>query len=464
MEDNGCSPLIHYSDLKAVLDKMYDEIIILDANYRILYINNACARHYGYWPKDMLGRSLLDMMDNGLWGPSIAPIVYQTHKAKAIQQKTFLGIDLTTIATPIFDENGELKYVVMNVRDTINQNDFYKPTAPDEQKFPSLKFDAVYCSDVMKAVYALAQKAGNVDATCILTGESGTGKTMLAKYIHQCGCRSHEPFLAINCASLPGELLESELFGYKKGAFTGANAQGKMGLLEVANHGTILLDEISELALPAQAKLLHVIQDKEFYPIGSTHPIKIDVKIIAATNRNLESMVNAGQFRRDLYYRLNIVEIYIPPLRKRREDIPSLIYHFLAQFNTKYGCNKEVSASTIKLLSDLEWKGNVRELQHLIERLVITTDDLVIEPSALPRSLFELGTQEPSVNLGAYLDGAFFEPSVSLAEDGLVAAMEVYEGKLVRKAYQSAASSRKLAELLKVSQSKANRLIQKYIR
>ncbi len=443
---------LNYETFFSIIDVMYDELLIVDDNYNIVYINKACSRHYGCPPEDMIGRSFLELIDNGWWEPSILPVVYQNKKAMAIKQKTYTGTQLLTIAVPLFDENNEIKYVVMNVRDTINEADLYNPQYIAEAWKPDPRQDPIYKSEIMKNVFELAAKVSTLDTTCILTGESGTGKTMLAKYMHAHSPRKEKPFISLNCASLPNELLESELFGYTKGAFTGACSSGKIGLLEAANTGTILLDEISELSLPAQAKLLHVFQEKEYTPVGSTVPVSLDVKIIAATNKNLKRLVATGQFREDLYYRLNIVEIYIPPLRKRREDIPLLIDHFLSEFCAKYGTTRQISDEAMKALTNFEWKGNVRELRHLIERMVITADGLVIDVSQLPKSVFGIMDVDFSKAFETLDDSSDYTDR-----------MEAYEAHLVREAYEKYGSSRKLAEALSISQTKANNLIRKYI-
>lgn len=450
MEKQRNSCRLDNKTLLSIIDAMYDEVIIVDNNYNIVYTNKACARHYGYSADDMIGRSFLDLIDAGWWEPSILPVVYKNKKAMAIKQKTYLGTELLTIAVPLFNERNEIEYVVMNVRDNINEIDLYNPHYISENHKIDAKLEPIFKSDKMRAVYNLAERVGRIDTTCILTGESGTGKTMLAKYMQATGPRSNNPFINLNCASLPAELLESELFGYTKGAFTGANCTGKKGLLETADTGTLLLDEISELSLSAQAKLLHVFQEKEFFPIGSTSPVKVDIKVIAATNRNLKSLVEAGQFREDLYYRLNIIEIYIPPLRKRKEDIPLLIHHFLGEACAKYSLYRQISDSALQILTNFEWKGNVRELQHTIERLVITSDNITIDVGQLPRSVF--GIEDTSLPFLADENNSSFDDK-----------LDAYTAHLVRDAYTKCGSSRKVAQLLNISQTKANHLIQKYV-
>jgi len=238
-------------------------------------------------------------------------------------------------------------------------------------------------SDKMQEVFKTALKAAKSKATILLMGESGTGKELIAKAIHFESDRAKGPFVAINCAAIPENLLEAELFGYEKGAFTGALVS-KPGKFELANGGTIFLDEIGDMSLSLQAKLLRVIQEKVFERIGGTKPIKVDVRIIAATNKDLENMVKEGSFREDLYYRLNVIPIFLPPLRERREDIPLLIDHFLKKFNKEYGKNLGISDEAVKALINYSWPGNVRELENTIERLVVLTEGEEITFEDLP--------------------------------------------------------------------------------
>ncbi|AAC06546.1 sigma-54-dependent Fis family transcriptional regulator [Aquifex aeolicus] len=232
-------------------------------------------------------------------------------------------------------------------------------------------------------VLEIVHRVAPTNATVLLRGESGVGKEVFARAIHFLSPRADKPFVAINCGAIPGELLEAELFGYEKGAFTGAYST-KKGKFELANGGTLFLDEIGELPLHLQVKLLRAIQEKEIERIGGTRPIKVDVRIIAATNRDLESMVREGKFREDLYYRLNVVPIFIPPLRERKEDIPVLVHYFLEKFSKEY--NKEVSITqeVMDAFMKYEWKGNVRELQNVLERMVILDTDGVLSEEDLP--------------------------------------------------------------------------------
>lgn len=429
----------------SLIDNMYDEVLVYDHNYKIVYINQACKRHYNVQPEEMIGKSFFDLYEDW-WGPSVLPTVYETKKAMAIKQKTYTNTELLTIAVPIFDEDNNIKYVIMNVRDEINKIDLYNPQyMSSDFTFEELG-DPIACSDEMKHVMKLVERVSQIDTTCIITGESGTGKSMVAKHMHKLGPRTDQPFINVNCASIPHELFESEFFGYSKGAFTGAKTTGKKGLLEIANKGTLFLDEISELPLLSQAKLLTVLQDKEFIPVGGHTPISVDVKIICATNKNLKHMVEAGTFREDLYYRINILEIYIPPLRKRRADILHLINFFLNQYTKKYNVSRQLSTAVTHILLEHEWKGNVRELSHLIERLVVTVDSLVIDVNHLPSNIFGI------------LDKSRDDENYTFDER-----LERYEEYIVKKAYEKYDSSRKLAEHLGITQTRAHKLIKKHI-
>ncbi|MDA8161293.1 MAG: sigma 54-interacting transcriptional regulator, partial [Desulfobacteraceae bacterium] len=238
-------------------------------------------------------------------------------------------------------------------------------------------------SKAMHEVLLAVEKVAPTRATVLILGESGTGKELIARAIHQASPRQECPFIKINCAAVPETLLESELFGHEKGAFTGAAAR-KKGRFELADSGTLFLDEIGELPLSLQAKLLRVLQEQQFEPLGATRTVTVDVRLIAATNRSLDQAVNDGNFRADLYYRLNVIPIVLPPLRSRREDIPPLVEHFVRESNRLNGRNVRLSKDVLGLLIAYNWPGNVRELQNLIERLVIMADGDCIQPSDIP--------------------------------------------------------------------------------
>jgi len=259
------------------------------------------------------------------------------------------------------------------------------------------RFFMVGKSPSMVAVQHQIRKVAPSKASVLLLGESGTGKTLVAKILHELSTRSSAPFVKINCASLPENLLESELFGYEKGAFTGA-VRSKLGRVEEADGGTIFLDEIGELTMPLQAKLLRFLQEKEFERLGSTDTRKVDVRVLAATNRDLATAVSQGEFREDLYYRLNVFPIYVPPLRERKEDIPNLLLYFVAKISQEYGRQINISKTVMTLLTKYDWPGNVREMENLIERMVIMADGDQIDINLLPASFCKHGA-EPDTKL-----------------------------------------------------------------
>src|SRR5881296_1995904 len=234
----------------------------------------------------------------------------------------------------------------------------------------------------MRAIRSVIESIADTDTTVLIRGESGVGKDLVARAVHAASIRRHGPFVKVNCAAIPQGLLESELFGHEKGAFTGAHRR-KPGQFEYANKGTIYLDEIAELPLALQAKLLHVLQDFRFSRVGGNGLLDVDARVVAATNRDLEEAMTRGEFREDLYYRLNVVEIRVPPLRERREEIPELASRFLARFNAQYGRQKQLSPETLARLTGHTWPGNVRELENVIRRLVVLEDgELAIEALA----------------------------------------------------------------------------------
>lgn len=440
------------SDLIKILDNMYDEFLVYDNNYNILYINKACKRHYGGKPFDFIGKSFYDVMPKYWKEPCVLPSVYKEKQIYTSKSITQIGVTITTIAVPIFDKNGEVEFVVMNVRDDINENNLYNMTGKFIKNLDdAINTEGLICaSDKMKEVNADIKRLSNVKAPCILYGETGVGKSMLAKYMHERSNRKENKFVAINCAAIPETLIESELFGYVKGAFTGANNTGKEGLIKTAHGGTLFLDEIGEISQGVQAKLLYFLQEGEILPIGGSTPIKVDVKIIAATNKNLSLMVKQNRFRQDLYFRLKVIEMTIPPLRERKEDIYALTFFFLNEFCKTYNVTHELSNEVFELLSQYSWPGNVRELRHAIERLVIMTRNVLITEDDLPKEIYNFGPGSNEINID--MDNLSYKDI-----------MENFERQLVISKYKDNPSSRKLADSLKINQSKAVRLIQKYI-
>ncbi len=292
----------------------------------------------------------------------------------------------------------------------------------------------------------LASKVAEVDSTVLITGESGVGKEVLASYIHANSKRSDKPFIKINCGAIPVTLLESEFFGYEKGAFTGASKEGKTGIFELAHNGTLFLDEIGEIPLPLQVKLLRVLQENEFLRVGGTKLIKVNVRIIGATNKDLEQEIKKGNFREDLFYRLNVVPIHIPSLRKRKEDILPLTLFFLKQFNEKYHKNKSISHEVIESFQNYNWAGNIRELQNIIERLVVLADSDHIDIADLP-SIFRRHNVSEAITIHKIMP--------------LKQAISFVEKQLITMAKEKYSTTSKIAEVLGVDQSTISRKINK---
>nr|WP_275299492.1 sigma 54-interacting transcriptional regulator [Clostridium sp. YIM B02506] len=289
----------------------------------------------------------------------------------------------------------------------------------------------------MKRIIQLINSVAKTDATILITGETGVGKEVIATEIYKKSNRSNKAYIKINCAAIPESLLESEMFGYEKGAFTGAIKKEKLGYFELAQKGTLLLDEIGEMPMKLQSKLLRVLQEKEITRIGGTKPINLDVRIIAATNQNLEQQIKNGTFREDVYYRLNVIPIEIPPLRERKDDISILADTFLNKFNLKYNKNKKIEASVLEVLEEYNWPGNVRELENLLERLVIYGDDEIINKENINNILRK---------------NEFSQYLVEREEITLKEAVDLLEKDIIEKTLKKYRSSRKAAKVLGVTQ------------
>lgn len=381
--------------LNAIIEHSFDGIFITDKNANVLRINHAYEDITGLKSEDVLGKNMADLVKGKLISHSGSLIVARTKKPVTLQQRFRSGKEALVTSSPIFDKNGTLIMIVTNVRDLTeiyNLKEIVQEKTDAMERLrlelahiqnPAAEQEVIAKDETTLAAMLLANRVAPMDTTVILLGETGVGKEVMARYIYQHSHRVKNSFIKVNCGAIPESLIESELFGYESGAFTGANRSGKIGLFELANKGTLFLDEIGELPKDMQVKLLRALQEQEIMRVGGTKPVKINVRVIAATNRNLEEMVKSGEFREDLYYRLTVFPISIPPLRLRKKDITPLALSFLTKLNQKYNFKKYFSAISIQLLNEYNWPGNIRELKNIVERAIIISSADEIRPEDL---------------------------------------------------------------------------------
>ncbi|MDN3019137.1 sigma 54-interacting transcriptional regulator [Paenibacillus sp. BSR1-1] len=438
---------LNLETLIKILDYSSDEIFVLNKDTKIIYVNDACKKHYGLNKENVLGKVSLELVNEGYWYPSIFPDILEKKEPILMKQTTILGAELLTSAVPILNDNKEVELIVTTARELQSYNMLkVREKDSNHRKEMDDPFGSIMTNnEKMKDVLKFAKKVAAAHSTLLILGESGTGKSILAQYIHENGSRKNGPFLTVNCAAIPPDLIESELFGYTPGSFTNASRSGKKGILESVDGGTLFLDEIGDMPLPLQVKILQVIQEKKFIPIGGNKEKKVDIRIIAATNKDLNKMVENKMFREDLYYRLNVVDIKMPPLRERQEDIVPLIYKFLYKFNRIHGMNKLISKDCLEWLTHYPWPGNIRQLENLIEKLVIVSDE-VIGIDDLPEGIYNHGLQQIENSAPASLHEA----------------IELAKKEMVRKSYKLNKSSRRVAKDLQISQTYAAKLIREY--
>ncbi|MDN4594504.1 sigma 54-interacting transcriptional regulator [Polycladomyces subterraneus] len=449
-----------YRELQAILDSSFDGIFITDGKGITLRVNEKCEIFYGISRDQLIGRHVKELEKEGVFSPSATAMAIEKRKNISVVQTTANGRNLLVQANIIWDENGEIYRVICSSKDITElshlKNRFSQnhPLINDSQlsldENGNKNGSLVAKSPVMKKLLNFASRVAQTESTVLLLGETGVGKGEIARYIHKNSQRSNGPFLMINCGALPDTLMESEIFGYDGGAFTGANKQGKIGFMELADGGTLFLDEIGELPLSLQVKLLHVLQDGTFTRIGGREYIRTDVRIIAATNQNLEELVRIGKFRKDLYYRLNVIPITIPPLRERPEDVIPLLISYLERIIEKNGRSKEFSRDVLSFLTKYNWPGNIRELQNFVEWMYVAAEDDVIDISCLPPAIydrFRFNSNESPIVINRIIP--------------LKEALQFVEQELIKKAQSVTTSTYQIAELLKVNQSTVVRKLNK---
>ncbi len=418
-----------HRELEAIFESSFDGLYITDGKANTIRVNTAYERITGLKREDLLGRNMIDLVKEGVFDHSVTLDVLEQRGQVTIMQKIKSDKHLLVTGTPIFDDDEKIALVVTNVRDITLLNDVrdqleesrrlssrYYQSLIEQEKFQHHLQDLVVKSSSMIQTVRRSIKVAAVEASVLLCGESGVGKSMLARIIHLISPRKERPFIKISCGAIPDSLIESELFGYTKGAFTGAAPEGKAGLIEVGHTGTVFLDEVGELTPATQVKLLQVIEEKMFTRLGGTRAISVDVRIVAATNQNLKDLVQKGRFREDLYYRLNVIPIHIPPLRERRDDITALALNRLEKFNRASRCSKRLDPAVMDMLVRYDYPGNVRELINIMERMMIMSEGNLISISDLPGELRE---QTPA-HFDPFDDGSTLQEAVRKIEARII--------------------------------------------
>jgi PAS domain S-box-containing protein len=448
-------------ELDVIINSSYDGLWICDCEGKVVRVNHASEKMSGVKEEEVLGRRMEDLVREGLFDKSATLEVLKNQTAVTLIQRLRDGRHILVTGNPVFDKNGSIRLVVVNARDISELNrlhaeleesralkDRYHSELTHLHRHRDLRSKIIIRSASMQRVFETALRIARVNSSVLITGESGVGKGLVAQLIHEASPRSDGPLIHINCGTIPENLIEAELFGYEKGAFTGAQAAGKPGYFELAEDGTLFLDEIGELPLTVQVKLLHFLETTEVVRVGSTTARRINARILTATNRNLDRMVAEGIFRKDLFFRLNVVPLHIPPLRERVDDVPPLIHFFLEKFNRKCSTRKTVSPAAVDCLCDYPFPGNVRELANLIEQAVVLTPSERIDLDDLP---------------GAVRRRALHPRSLPPENEwDLKRAIQDVETQMIQGALKTCGTLRNAAKRLGVDHSTLSRKIKRY--
>lgn len=445
-----------------VLDSLKEDIMVTNANGIILKVSKGSGHHYGLSPETLLGKSVYDLEKKGIFKPAITPFVLQKKKKVILVQTTPSDKKILITGIPVFGDTGEIEHIVSYSYDITEMLVIKEYLGHLEEEMARVKselallrhqkvqLDGIIAdSQTMKNIVETIHRMEDIEVSVLLLGESGVGKSALAKQIHLKSPKKDGPFIEVNCSAIPEALFESEFFGYEGGSFTGAKSKGKIGYAEMAKGGTLFLDEIGELPMSLQAKLLKFIQDKQFYRVGGTKAVSADFRLISATNRDLEKAIEQREFRQDLYFRLNVVPIKIPPLRERKEDLLAFIHHFHSRFSKKHKRQRELDNLLVEHLLRLDWKGNVRELENLMERLIVTSRSSFITLEELP---IEYKIQTNNKEIFNFESGKY-----TLSE-----VLDEVEKQMLLQARKKYRTTTEIANALGISQPSVVRKLKKY--
>lgn len=437
-----------YEELKLILDLSFDQITIADGEGIFTRVSKSCESYFGIKESELIGANAFELEKQGVFDMSVTAEVLRKNEKVTIIQKTRANKILMVTGIPIYNDDKKITKIINISKDITKNTVLSKQLSDVEEELKWVKKElikrsaetkskVIYNSVAMNKTMDLIYHIADSDATVLLLGETGVGKGYIAKIIHEISFRNKKPFVTINCGAIPENLLESELFGYEPGAFSGASKNGKKGLFEIAGEGTIFLDEIGDMSINLQVKLLHVLDGKKIFRVGGEKPIDVHGRIIAATNKDLEKLIKEGEFRKDLYYRLNVIPMNVPALKDRKEDIPALIKHFIDNFKEEYGIEKTISESGYKTLINYNYPGNIRQLENMIERLVITTPGNIIDKSQIEDIM---------------------DPQEKLCFDHdeiipIKRAVKELERKILISAFEKYKTTRKVAQALEIDQS-----------
>ncbi|SDD03027.1 TyrR family helix-turn-helix domain-containing protein [Desulfurella multipotens] len=428
-------------ELEIIVDALGVGIYLADGKGVTLWVNKVFEDISLIKREEVVGKTLRELVDAKFFSNSATLSVISNKKPTIVSFNTKTGKKLLSQGKPVFDNRGNLKYVVNTIYDI--SNIFLTPEEENINKNLASDYNIVAQSEKMLKIVNIAVKASNVDLPVLICGETGVGKELVAKLIHYAGSRKNFPFVAVNCAAIPESLLESELFGYEPGSFTGSNKKGKKGIFEIAHNGTVFLDEIADMPMFSQAKLLRFLEDNQFLKLGSTKPTKVDVRIIAATNVDIKKAIEEGRFRKDLYYRLSTIYINIPPLRERLEDVNILTKFFLNNLNETYKTRKIIMPDVIDAIKTQNLEGNVRELKNIIEKLYFYS-------------------KNDTITIQDYYENNIDKNELNSNKKSLKYNLEAYEKSILQEYFELYKSTRKLAKALKISQSSAFKKLKKY--